>query len=208
MPYFFVRLSAFLFNLFYGDTWMIFQQILKDFPSLRDNSVIVAYAAKAIAVSISSPAREPRISVSGTRPKQKMRTTGRSSFTSSLSNLQKEARRAFSWAPRNTGDKVAPKDVYRKRKSSGLTASEKVAWEAMAGIQEDRVPSSSADGQERLPPVSIAEEWMLTGDASKDESIRAAHRYASAPDIILFKVCWCSRITCFAKYISIIVTVV
>ncbi|KAH9761013.1 zinc finger FYVE domain-containing protein [Citrus sinensis] len=162
-------------------------QILKDFPSLRDNSVIVAYAAKAIAVSISSPAREPRISVSGTRPKQKMRTTGRSSFTSSLSNLQKEARRAFSWAPRNTGDKVAPKDVYRKRKSSGLTASEKVAWEAMAGIQEDRVPSSSADGQERLPPVSIAEEWMLTGDASKDESIRAAHRYASAPDIILFK---------------------
>lgn len=156
---------------------------------MRDNSVIIAYASKAIAVSITSPVREPRLSVSGTRPKQKTRTVARSSFTSSLNNLQKEARRAFSWAPRNTGDKATPKDVYRKRKSSGLTASERVAWEAMAGIQEDRVCSYSADGQERLPSVSIAEEWMLTGDASKDGAVRAAHRYESAPDIILFKVC-------------------
>ena len=30
-------------------------QILKEFPSLRDNSVIISYAAKAIAVNISSP---------------------------------------------------------------------------------------------------------------------------------------------------------
>ncbi|KAJ0091655.1 hypothetical protein Patl1_12852 [Pistacia atlantica] len=165
----------------------IFKQILKDFPSLRDNSVIIAYASKAIAVSITSPVREPRISVSATRPKQKTRTGARSSFTSSLSNLQKEARRAFSWAPRNTGDKATPKDVYRKRKSSGLTASDRVAWEAMAGIQEDRVSSYSADGQERLPSVSIAEEWMLTGDACKDRVVRSAHRYESAPDIILFK---------------------
>ncbi|KAH7574212.1 hypothetical protein JRO89_XS03G0265900 [Xanthoceras sorbifolium] len=161
--------------------------ILKDFPSLRDNSVIITYAAKAIAVSISSPSREPRISISGARPKQKTRTGTRASFTSSLSNLQKEARRAFSWAPRNTGDKSAPKDVYRKRKSSGLSASERVAWEAMAGIQEDRVSSFSGDGPERLPSVSIADEWMLTGDATKDEAVRAAHRYESAPDIILFK---------------------
>ncbi|KAK1551145.1 hypothetical protein Q3G72_031043 [Acer saccharum] len=161
--------------------------ILKDFPSLRDNSVIIGYAAKAIAVSISTPTREPRISVSGARPKQKTRTGTRSSFTNSLSNLQKEARRAFSWAPRNTGDKSAPKDVYRKRKSSGLSASERVAWEAMAGIQEDHVSSYSGDGPDRLPSVSIAEEWMLTGDATKDEAVRAAHRYESAPDIILFK---------------------
>lgn len=143
-------------------------------------------------MSISSPPREPRISVSGTRPKPKTKTgvPARSSFSSSLSNLHKEARRAFSWTPRNTGDKNTPKDVYRKRKSSGLPPSERVAWEAMAGIQEDRVASYSADGQERLPSVSIAEEWMLTGDASKDEAVRAAHRYESAPDIILFKVCW------------------
>ncbi|KAJ9183451.1 hypothetical protein P3X46_007302 [Hevea brasiliensis] len=163
--------------------------ILKEFPSLRDNSVIISYAAKAIAVSISSPSREPRISVSGARPKPKTKTgaPARSSFSSSLSNLQKEARRAFSWAPRNTGDKNATKDVYRKRKSSGLPPSERVAWEAMAGIQEDRVLSYSADGQERLPSVSIAEEWILTGDPSKDEAVRAAHRYESAPDIILFK---------------------
>ncbi|KAG2699968.1 hypothetical protein I3760_07G212600 [Carya illinoinensis] len=163
--------------------------ILKEFPSLRDNNRVIAYAAKAITVSISSQPREHRISVSGTRPRQKTRAgiPARSSFTSSLSNLQKEARRAFSWTPRNTGDKAAPKDVYRKRKSSGLTSSERVAWEAMTGIQEDRVSSYPGDGQERLPSVSIAEEWMLTGDAVKDESIRASHRYESAPDITLFK---------------------
>lgn len=157
---------------------------------LRDNNVIIAYAAKAIAISISSPPREYRVSVSGTRLKQKTRTGApvRSSFTSSLNNLQKEARRAFSWAPRNTGDRAAPKDVYRKRKSSGLTSSEKVAWEAMAGIQEDRASSYSVDGQERLPAISISEEWMLTGDSTKDEAVRASHRYESAPDITLFKV--------------------
>ncbi|KAF3446015.1 hypothetical protein FNV43_RR11193 [Rhamnella rubrinervis] len=162
--------------------------ILKEFPLLRDNNVIIAYAAKAITISISSPPREHRVSVSGTRPKQKMRgAPARSSFSSSLSNLQKEARRAFSWAPRNTGDKTAPKDAYRKRKSSGLTPSERVAWEAMAGIQEDHVSTYSVDGQERLPPISIAEEWMLTGDPTKDETVRMSHRYESAPDITLFK---------------------
>lgn len=157
---------------------------------MRDHSVIISYAAKAIAINISSPIREPRISVSGTRPKPKMRSgvPARSSFTSSLSNLQKEARRAFSWAPRNTGDKTAPKDVYRKRKNSGLSPSDRVAWESMAGIQEDHVSSSYADGQERFPSVSISEEWMLTGDADKDEVVRASHRYESSPDIILFKV--------------------
>lgn len=104
--------------------------------------------------------------------------------------MQKEARRAFSWTPRNTGEKAAPKDVYRKRKNSGLSPSERVAWEAMTGIQEDRVSSFSADGQERLPSVSISEEWMLTGDTNKDEAVRSSHRYESAPDIILFKVCF------------------
>lgn len=102
--------------------------------------------------------------------------------------MQKEARRAFSWTPRNSGDRTAPKDVYGKRKSSGLPQSERVAWEAMTGIQEDRVSLYSADGQERLPSVSISEEWMLTGDPNKDEAVRSSHRYESAPDIILFKV--------------------
>ncbi|XP_027357114.1 uncharacterized protein LOC113866403 isoform X2 [Abrus precatorius] len=163
--------------------------ILKEFPSLRDNHVITTYATKAIAVSISSPPREHRISVSGSRPKQKARSGApqRLSFTSSLSNLQKEARRAFSWAPKNTVDKNAPKDVYRKRKSSGLSPSDRVAWEAMTGIQEERISSFSTDGQERLPSVSIAEEWMLTGDPLKDEIIRSSHRYESGPDITLFK---------------------
>ncbi|GMH10819.1 hypothetical protein Nepgr_012660 [Nepenthes gracilis] len=163
--------------------------ILKEFPSLRDNNMILTYAAKAITVSITSASRESRISVSGPRPKQKARTgtPTKPSFTSSLSNLQKEARRAFSWAPRNAGDKTTPKETYRKRKSSGLMPPEKIAWEAMTGIREDRSSSYSADGQERLPSVSIAEEWMLTGDTKKDDAVRSSHRYDSAPDIILFK---------------------
>ncbi|GKU87148.1 hypothetical protein SLEP1_g1595 [Rubroshorea leprosula] len=162
--------------------------ILKEFPSLRDNSLVITYAAKAIAISISSPSREARVPISVTRTKQKTRTgaPAKSSFGNSFSNFQKEARRAFSWGPRNNGDKDAPKDVYRKRKSSGLAPSERVAWEAMTGIQEDRV-SSYADGQERFPSVSIAEEWMLTGDVKKDRAVRASHRYESSPDIILFK---------------------
>lgn len=152
--------------------------------------MVVAYAAKAITVNISAPSRQPRISVSGTRsrPKPKVGTPTRSSFTTSLSNLQKEARRAFSWGPRNSGEKTSSKDTYRKRKSSGLTTSERVAWEAMAGIQEERTSSYSVDGVERIPSVSVAEEWMLTGNASKDEAVRASHRYESAPDVILFKV--------------------
>lgn len=164
--------------------------ILKEFPSLRDNHVVTTYATKAIAVSISSPPREHRISVSGSRPKQKARSGAppKLSFTSSLSNLQKEARRAFSWAPKNAVEKNAPKDVYRKRKSSGLSPSDRVAWETMTGIQEDHISSFAADGQERLPAVSIVEEWMLSGDPLKDESIRTSHRYESAPDITLFKV--------------------
>ncbi|KAG5562644.1 hypothetical protein RHGRI_005388 [Rhododendron griersonianum] len=163
--------------------------ILKEFTSLRDNIVTLTYAAKAIAVSISSPSREPRVSVSVPKGRQKTRTgmPTKSSFTNSLSNLQKEARRAFSWTPRNNGDKTAPKEAYRKRKSSGLAPSEKVTWEAMTGIQEDRVSLYPTDGQERFPPVSIAEEWMLTGDPNKDDAVRFSHRYESAPDIILFK---------------------
>ncbi|XP_038897971.1 uncharacterized protein LOC120085832 isoform X2 [Benincasa hispida] len=164
--------------------------IIKEFPSLRDNNVIITYATKAMVVNINSPPREHRVSISGTRPKPKPRSgvSARSSFTTSLSNFQKEARRAFSWAPRNnTGEKTAPKELYRKRKSSGLAPSERVAWEAMTGIQEDRVSSYSTDGQERLPSVSISEEWMLTGDAEKDEAVRGSHRYESAPDFTLFK---------------------
>ncbi|KAL2897846.1 hypothetical protein RDABS01_039628 [Bienertia sinuspersici] len=163
--------------------------ILKEFPSLRDDNVILKYGTKAIAVSISSPPREPRISVSGPKSKQKTRTVTplKSTLTSSLSNLQKEARRAFSWAPRGAADKVPPKEPYRKRKSSVLTPSEKVAWEAMTGIQEDHASSFSSDGLDRLPSVSIAEEWMLTGNPKKDDAVRSSHRYDSAPDIILFK---------------------
>lgn len=163
--------------------------ILQEFPSLRDDNLVLAYAAKAIALNVSSAPREPRISVSGSRSKQKSRSgmSSKSNFAQSIGNLQREARRAFSWTARDTGVKAAPKDVHRKRKSSGLMPSEKVAWEAMGGIHEERVSAYTADGQERLPFVSVAEEWVLTGDPYKDNAVRSSHRYETAPDITLFK---------------------
>ncbi|XP_071701623.1 uncharacterized protein [Rutidosis leptorrhynchoides] len=161
--------------------------ILKEFPSLRDNNKVLTYAAKAISVTISPPRRESRIQVSGPKTKQKSGTPTRSSFSNSLSNLQKEARRAFSWNPRNSAEKTAPKDVQRKRKGSVLTQTERATWEAMAGIQEDRASSYTVEGQDRLHSVSTAEQWMLTGDINKDEIVRSSHHYESAPDIILFK---------------------
>uniref|UniRef100_A0A1J3CB32 ZFYVE26-like TPR repeats domain-containing protein n=1 Tax=Noccaea caerulescens TaxID=107243 RepID=A0A1J3CB32_NOCCA len=160
--------------------------ILKEFPALRDNNVIMAYASKAIAVTINPPPREPRITVSASRLRQKPRAA-KASFTSSLSNFQREARRAFSWTPRNAENRTTSKDVHRKRKNSGLGAPERAAWEAMTGIPEEQGSSYSVDGQNRLPSVSIAEEWMLTGQTAKDEAVRASHKYESTPDIILFK---------------------
>lgn len=157
---------------------------------LRDNSVILTYSAKAISVTISSPPREQRISVTGLRPKLKAKAgmPSKSNFTNSLSILQKEARRAFSWGNHDIGNRIAPKEVQRKRKSSGLTSSDKAAWEAMTGEQDERVSVYSFEGQERLPSVSIADEWILTGDTNKDNAIRSAHKFESSPDIILFKV--------------------
>lgn len=169
---------------------MLFVQILKEFPSLRDNDLILAYATKAIAVSVTSAPREPQRSVSGPRLKQKTKSSAssKSNFTESIGILQKEARKAFTWTPRDAGNKTAPKDAYRKRKSSGLSHSGRVAWDAMAGIQDENVAVSSADGQERVPFVPIVEEWVLTGDPNKDNAIRLSHRYETAPDITLFKV--------------------
>ncbi|KAK1299470.1 hypothetical protein QJS10_CPB14g00985 [Acorus calamus] len=52
---------------------------------------------------------------------------------------------------------------------------------------EDRVPVYSTEGQERLPSVSIAEGWVLSGDPIKDDAVRLSHRYESSPDVIPFK---------------------
>ncbi|KAG0493045.1 hypothetical protein HPP92_006443 [Vanilla planifolia] len=159
--------------------------ILKEFPSLRDDNLIQTYAAKAIAINVCSP-REHRISISSFRPKQKKKPAApsRSNFTQSLGNLHKEARRAFSWVPRDM-TKTAQKDLYRKRKTPGISPSEKVSLETMFGVPEDRV--STADGQERLPLVSVTEEWVLTGDPIKDCAVRSSHKYETSPDITLFK---------------------
>ncbi|KAK1299466.1 hypothetical protein QJS10_CPB14g00981 [Acorus calamus] len=92
------------------DRYKCWQEILKEFPSLRDNNLILTYFAKAIAVSSNSPKWEPQTSVMGTRQKQKSRVgaSSWSTFSNTLSNLQEEACSAFSWAPRDYGSKSAP----------------------------------------------------------------------------------------------------
>uniref|UniRef100_A0A0E0C463 ZFYVE26-like TPR repeats domain-containing protein n=1 Tax=Oryza meridionalis TaxID=40149 RepID=A0A0E0C463_9ORYZ len=161
--------------------------ILKEFPSLRDDKLIVTYAKKAISINVNSTPREPRLTISGSRAKQKkVAAPAKTNFVQSFGNFQREARKAFSWVPRDSGTKTPPKDILRKRKSSG-SGGERSSWEATPGVQEERAPEYPSEGQERLPFVSAPEEWVLTGDPDKDNATRACHRYESSPDITLFK---------------------
>ncbi|EEE54912.1 hypothetical protein OsJ_02440 [Oryza sativa Japonica Group] len=161
--------------------------ILKEFPSLRDDKLIVTYAKKAISINVNSTPREPRLTISGSRAKQKkVAAPAKTNFVQSFGNFQREARKAFSWVPRDSGTKTPPKDILRKRKSSG-SGGERSSWEATPSVQEERAPEYPSEGQERLPFVSAPEEWVLTGDPDKDNATRACHRYESSPDITLFK---------------------
>ncbi|KAG8044887.1 hypothetical protein GUJ93_ZPchr0008g11794, partial [Zizania palustris] len=161
--------------------------ILKEFPSLRDDKLIISYAKKSISINVNSTPREPRITISGSRAKQKKAAApAKTNFVQSFGNLQREARKAFSWVPRDSGTKTPPKDIPRKRKSSG-SGGDRSSWEAMPGVQEERAPVYPSEGQERLPFVSAPEEWLLTGDPDKDNTTRAGHRYETSPDITLFK---------------------
>jgi len=161
--------------------------ILKEFPSLRDDRLILAYAKKAVSVNVSSAPRERRLNISASRAKQKKATTpAKTNFVQSFGNFQREARKAFSWVPRDSGTKTPPKDILRKRKSSG-SGGDRSSWEAMPGLQEERTPVYPSEGQERLPFVSAPDEWVLTGDPDKDDATRSSHRYETSPDITLFK---------------------
>ncbi|KAF0930044.1 hypothetical protein E2562_027212 [Oryza meyeriana var. granulata] len=159
--------------------------ILKEFPSLREDKLIISYAKKAISINVNSTPREPRLTISRAKQK-KVAAPAKTNFVQSFGNFQREARKAFSWVPRDSGTKTPPKDILRKRKSSG-SGGERSSWEAMPGAQEERTPEYPSEGQERLPFVSAPEEWVLTGDADKDNATRACHRYESSPDITLFK---------------------
>lgn len=112
----------------------------------------------------------------------------KTNISSGISILQ---RRAFSWASRDAPAKVVAKEPpNRKRKGSMLPPSQIAAWEAMAGIPEERPSAGAAAPQEeRLAPVTMGDEWVLTGDPAKDDVVRNSHRYESAPSSILFKVC-------------------
>lgn len=161
--------------------------VLKEFPSLRDDKLILSYATKAISVNVNSTIREPRLAISGSRAKQKKAAApAKTNFVQSFGNFQREARKAFSWVPRDGGTKTPPKDIPRKRKSSG-SGGDRSSWEAMPGVQEERTPVYPSEGQDRIPFVSAPEEWVLTGDPDRDNTTRSCHRYESSPDITLFK---------------------
>lgn len=70
-----------------------------------------------------------------------------------------------------------------------LPPSHKAAWEALAGVPEERPAGGlpALEGYERPAPMTITEEWILTGDPTKDDVVRNSHRYESAPSSILFK---------------------
>ena len=164
-------------------------QILKEFPALRDDRLIISYAKKAISINVSSTPRERRLSISASRAKQKKATTPvKTNFVQSFGNFQREARKAFSWVPRDSGTKTPPKDTPRKRKSLG-SGGDRSSWDAMPGVQEERTPVYPSELQDRLPFVSAPDEWVLTGDPDKDDATRSSHRYETSPDITLFKVC-------------------
>jgi len=59
--------------------------------------------------------------------------------------LQKEAQIDFSRAAKNVIEETVPKDIYKKRKNSGLNPSDRVAWETIIAIQQDYISSFSAD---------------------------------------------------------------
>ncbi|BBN06274.1 zinc finger FYVE domain-containing protein 26 [Marchantia polymorpha subsp. ruderalis] len=158
-------------------------QLLDAFPKLRDNGLIISYAAKAISFSTVLPVERRTYSPSANnKPLNRMKTN----ISSGISILQ---RRAFSWASRDAPAKVVAKEPpNRKRKGSMLPPSQIAAWEAMAGIPEERPSAGAAAPQEeRLAPVTMGDEWVLTGDPAKDDVVRNSHRYESAPSSILFK---------------------
>ncbi|KAK8453041.1 hypothetical protein SEVIR_5G218000v4 [Setaria viridis] len=161
--------------------------ILKEFPTLRDDRLIIAYAKKAISINVSSTPKERRPSISASRAKQKKATTpAKTNFVQSFGNFQREARKAFSWVPRDSGTKTPPKDSLRKRKSSG-SGGDRSSWDALPGVQEERTPVYPSEGQDKLPFVSAPDEWVLTGEPDKDDATRSSHRYETSPDITLFK---------------------
>lgn len=170
---------------------MFCPQLLQAFPSLLDDDLVTVYAAKALSVNTAQPL-ERRSSASPlpvSKPSARIAPTPRSNFSTGLNSLQK---RAFSWTQRDTGNKIISQDSSsRKRKLVGtLAPSQKAAWEALAGVPEERPPIglASLEGYERPAPMTMTEEWVLTGDPTKDEAVRASHKYESAPSIILFKV--------------------
>ncbi|MCO5594323.1 hypothetical protein L7F22_048353 [Adiantum nelumboides] len=169
------------------DGFITLVKLLRAFPSLRNDNLILSYAAKAISAG-SYPKYEHRSSTSSAVTKSNRSTVaGRGPTGNTMPPPQKESRRPFLWPTRDTGNKITPKDVNRKRKSTALSPSQKAAWDAISGGQEERLHTPVQESFERLAPFTMSEGWVLTGDAGKDSIVRNSHRYESAPCITLFK---------------------
>lgn len=161
-------------------------ELLHAFPSLRDDNLILIYAAKAISVN-AYPNYERRPSLpAGVGRTNRLASSGRTGIGNNP-NVQREAQRTFPWTSRDSGNKIIPKEMNRKRKSTVLGPPQKAAWDAMTGVHEERIRAFTQDSFERLTPVTMAEGWVLTGDPVKDDAVRNLHRYESAPCITLFK---------------------
>ncbi|XP_024541382.1 uncharacterized protein LOC9656299 [Selaginella moellendorffii] len=148
--------------------WKQFQaasQLLNAFPSLRNDKLIITYASKAVYVAPASPERQ----------------THYLPIKPASGNKNGNNRR-FTWTPRDARNKI---DGTRKRKST-LPPSQKAAWEAMAGYQEDRPIGLGPEGYEKLAPLTMTD-GVLSGDPVKDEAVRSFHKYDSAPSFVLFK---------------------
>jgi zinc finger FYVE domain-containing protein 26 len=167
-------------------------QLLQAFPSLRDDDLVMIYAAKALSSSNVPYERRHQVSSSALsiKPIGHVVPPMRTNFSTGLTSLQK---RAFSWAQRDTGNKIISPDSSssRKRKSTGtLPPFQKATWEALAGLPEETSltgPTATVENYGRLAPAAMTEEWVLTGDSQKDDAVRSLHRYASAPNFVLFK---------------------
>ncbi|KAH7298964.1 hypothetical protein KP509_25G067100 [Ceratopteris richardii] len=162
-------------------------ELLRAFPSLRDDDLILRYAAKAITAGpypkYERPSSASLYSMKPNRPN----VSGHGLVGNNNLPSQREGWMTFAWSTKNSSNKITPKDMSRKRKSTSFSAAQKSPWDSGSGTQEERLQMSSQEGFERFTPFTMTEGCVLTGDLVKDDEMRESHRYETAPCVTLFK---------------------
>lgn len=164
-------------------------QLQKAFPVLQDDALVIAYAAKAISVSMPANA-EPRASKSAPSGKViGLAIPTKSSVSSYLSSVRRESCQSLNCTCNESGKDFPCQNHSKVQKcDSKLPPSHRATWEAIAGPAELHGPGVIPDGSDRSVTLTLAEDWVLTGDLSRDETVRSSHRFESAPCPTLFKV--------------------